>query len=109
MTCPCGCGKPATTKKGYGGKGCSLRVIPREVRAARARAWALAHPHKCRRWGQQGGRKNRPTRWDDMVDRWLDDEMRPADALKEAYRRGYQAGYLAGARRGGIDYRGQTA
>lgn len=104
-TCPCGCGRPAVTKKGFAGKGCSLRLIPREVRAVRARAWALAHMDTCRRNGQKGGWKNRPTRWDDLLDRWLDDDMRPADALTAAYRRGYGAGFLAGSRRAGITYR----
>jgi hypothetical protein len=74
-------------------------MIPPEVRAARSRAWATEHLEECRQWGRIGNAVHRARRWDDLVDRWLDDDMRPVDAVREAYRRGYHAGYLAAERK----------
>lgn len=98
MRCPCGCGRLVKPGKRYGARGCSLRVIPREVRAARARSWALAHLDECRASGSKGGWRTRKRRWDDLIDQWLDDDVRPADALATCYKRGYSSGYLAGLR-----------
>lgn len=94
--CPCGCRRPARTKAGYAGRGCYLRSIPPEVRGARTRAWAKANPEKFREFGRKGQQTRRKTVWDDLIDRWLDDDVRPEDALRAAYNLGYHGGYLAG-------------
>lgn len=98
--CPCGCGGPARTPKGYARRGCCLRMIPKEVRAARAKAWADAHRTHYVEMGRKSNKRSRPRRYDDLLVRWneIARTKGPSAALSEAYRRGYQSGYLAGVK-----------
>lgn len=96
--CPCPCKQPVKPGNKYAGKGCSLRAIPREVKAERmrerCRRLGLAH----KRWaGSKGGRESDIERWSRLLEKWQD--MKPREALREAYFRGYRSGYTA-ARRG---------
>ena len=98
--CPCGCGKEAKTKQGWAGRGCYLRAMPREERAAQSKrkseAWGRDHYRQLA--AKASHARFYKAMWDDLLDKWLDDDVRPADALKEAYTRGYRTGYNAGKR-----------
>jgi hypothetical protein len=109
VVCPCGCGQPVRTPAGYGGRGCSLRAVPKDVRAARSRAWALANPEFMREIGRRTQGRIKARRWDDLLDQWLDDRVAPADALRTSYRRGYMSGYEAGMKKAGMRYRRSRA
>jgi hypothetical protein len=99
--CPCGCRRPARTPHGWGGRGCALRMIPRDVRSARSKAWIAAHREDFREYGRRGNATRRKAQWDDLFDKWAQivREKGPSYALREAYRRGYISGYHAGRER----------
>ena len=96
--CPCGCGQPARTPKGYASRRCALRAIPKAVRVERARRWAKVHPGHYREMGIKSRQLARPQQFDDLLVRWneMAREVGPSVALKKAYWRGYSAGYQAG-------------
>lgn len=97
--CPCGCKQPVKPGNRYAARGCAgrvvLRAIPRDERAARSSATqARLHPG-VRKQRMRGLRQvSKKAAWLTLLERWLDD-MKPREALREAYWLGYSAGYLA--------------
>ena len=103
--CPCGCGQPARTKKGWGGRGCSLRGTVRsaEQRRATTEAWLKREGRAAHQMlsenGMKGGRDTL-ARWADLLEKWMN--VGPREALRMAYSRGYLSGYTRGKKtRGG--------
>ncbi len=91
--CRCGCGREARTPSGWAGRGCSLRAIPPDVRAARGRAADRAAQIQH---GQTGGRARRRVCWQALLERVLADDSlydNPRAVLAEVYRVGYLNGY----------------
>lgn len=93
--CPCGCGQPVKTPKGFAGRGCSLRAIPREERVARSKRHAerLGKAYFHALASKASRARFYKAQWDDLLEKWLDDDLPPKDALREAYTRGYRSGF----------------